>query len=327
MTKIEVQQPLLNMDMTYMRNAAQKQTEIYKYKTQRTEEYIRFEVEKAYLQIDLAYKAVAVLEESLTTAKQVAQSSDNYFKQGLIQKSDVLNAQVFIATIETNLTKAKSNIANASDYLSLLMGQNSGNIYIVDNENTTATVTDSVHTIPATRADFMAMQKALDASDVMIKSTKMSYLPKLNAFGSYQLNDASMFGFGANAYLAGIQLSWDIFKGNRTKNLITTKTLERNKLAEELHQQQEQSQLELNKTIRDLKDTETNLKQNKLSVDQAEEALRILQNRYQQGLVTTTDILLSTNQLAQQKLNYQQSLFNLHVTQAYLQLQTNSNTK
>ena len=326
-TKLELQQPLINLDMAYLRTAAQKQTEIYQYKTQRTKEHITFEVKKAYLQLALAYKAVAVLEESLTTAKQVHQSAENYLKQGLVQKSDVLNAEVFVATVESNLTKAKSNIANASDYISLLMGQTGGMTYTVESNSTIEKVADSVHIVPALRSDFLAMQKALDASDLMIKSSKMNYLPKLNAFGSYQLNDASMFGFGANAYLAGVQLSWDIFKGNRTKNSIVTKNFERNKLAEELKQQKDQGQLELNKAFRDLHDAEANVKQSMAAVDQAGEALRILQNRYRQGLATTNDILLSTNQLSQQKLNYQQALFNVNVTQAYLQLLTTSNTK
>ena len=100
------------------------------------------------------------------------------------------------------------------------------------------------------------MQKAIEASDLMIKSGKMSYLPKLNAFGSYQFNDKQVLGFGANAYLAGVQLSWDIFKGNSTKNSMATQTLERNKLSEQLTQQKDQSQLELDKAYRDLADAQ-----------------------------------------------------------------------
>jgi outer membrane protein TolC len=45
-----------------------------------------------------------------------------------------------------------------------------------------------------------------------------------------------------------------------------------------------------------------NIVQLQKSIEQAEEALRILQNRYQQGLVSTNDILLAQTQLSQQKL-------------------------
>ena len=102
-------------------------------------------------------------------------------------------------------------------------------------------------------------------------------MPKLNAFGSYQLNDSRMLGFGTNAYLAGVQLSWDIFKGNSTKNNIASQTLQRNKLTEQLAQQKEQSQLELNKAFRDLADAQFEIKQQTLAIDQAAESLLILQ--------------------------------------------------
>jgi outer membrane protein TolC len=311
------------MDMLYKRKAAAKQTVLYQYKTQRTKEYLIFEVQKAYLQLQLAYDAVKVLEEALQTTKSVYTFTDNHFKQGLIQKSDLLNAQVQVTTVETNLARANSNIRNASDYLSLLMGQPDGVVYTAENTLQTALMEkDTATKIAANRADFVAMQKAIEATDLMIISNKKSYLPKLNAFGTYQLNDNSMLGFGANAYMAGVQLSWDIFKGNSTKNTIATQTLERKKLADQLAQQQEQSQLELNKAYRDLADAQFDMQQQKASIEQATESLTILQNRYNQGLVNTTDVLMATTQLSQQKFALAQAMFNANVTRAYLQLLT-----
>ena len=327
-TKLELQQPLINMDLLYQRKAAAKQTELYQYKTQRTKEYLTFEVQKAYLQLQLAYDAEKVLDEALKTSKSVYTFTDNHFQQGLIQKSDVLNAQVQITTVETNLAKAKSNIRNASDYLSLLMGQGNGTIYKVNEPaQIAASATDSATKIAGSRADFLAMQKAIEASDLMIKSNKMSYLPKLNAFGSYQLNDSQMFGFGSNAYFAGVQLSWDIFKGNKTKNTIAKQTLERNKLTEQLSQQKDQSQLELDKSLRDLADAQFDIKQQKKAIEQASESLLILQNRYQQGLVNTTDVLMAATQVSQQKFALAQAEFTKNVTKAYLQLLTASINK
>ena len=230
--------------------------------------------------------------------------------------------------METNIAKAKSNIRNASDYLSLLMGQPDGVVYKTDNNmQIPVAINDTSTKIAANRSDFLAMQKAIEASDLMILSNKKSYLPKLNAFGSYQLNDSRMLGFGANAYIAGVQLKWDIFKGNSTKNTIATQTLERNKLSETLVQQKEQGQLELNKAYRDLADAQFDIQQQKSSIEQATESLTILQNRYQQGLVNTTDVLMATTQLSQQQFALAQAVFTSNVTRAYIQLLTTSTNK
>jgi outer membrane protein TolC len=329
MTKLEIQQPILNIDMLYARKSARKQTEVYQYKTQRTKEYLTFEVQKAYLQLQLANDAEKVLEDALITAKSVYTNTDNYFKQGLIQKSDLLNARLQVTMIENNLAKAQSNIRNVSDYLSLLMGQKAGVVYqIADSAfQDDQTTPDTAQQVGASRSDFMAMQKAIEASDLMIKSSQMSYLPKLNAFGNYQYNDSRLTGFGANAYLVGVQLSWDIFKGNKTKNTIKVQKLERDKLSEQLAQQKDQGQLELNKAYRDLGDARFEMQQGKTAVEQAAESLRILQNRYEEGLVNTTDVLMAETQLSQQKFALAQARFTMNLTRYYLQFLTATTNK
>jgi outer membrane protein TolC len=327
MARLEVLQPLINMDMLYQRRGAEKQTEVYKYKTQRTKEYLTFEVQKAYLQLQLSYTAVSVLEDALQMTKDIYTYTDNHFKQGLIQKSDVLNAQVQVATLTSNLAKANSNIRNASDYLGVLMGEKPGTVYRTTGDITAQEPLPGLpQNVASSRADFMALQKAIEASDMMIKSNRMSYLPKLNAFGNYQYDDSRLTGFGASAYLVGVQLSWNIFNGNRTRNTITKQKLERDKLTTQLAVQKDQSQLELDKAYRDLADAQAEITRGNAAIEQASEALRILQNRYEQGLVNTTDVLLAQTQLSQQRFSLAQAQFTANITQVYLQfLTTNAN--
>jgi len=324
LTKAEWQQPILNMDMFYMRKAANEQRAIYAFKSQRTKEYLAFEVRKAYAQLQLAWQAKDVTEETVKAINSIYTSTNNRFEKGYLQKSDVLNVQVQVAAAESQLAMTKSNVQNASDYLSLLMGTKAGAIYHVDLISGTTT-SDSIATeVPSTRADFQAMQSAVTAQDMMMKSGKMSLLPKLNGFAEYYINDKEAFGFGSNSYLAGAQLSWTLFNGMATQNKVAQQRIERDKTVEQLKYQKEQSQLELNKTLRQREDALLSLKQFETAVSQASEALRILQNRYQQGLVTTNDILQSQTVVSQQKLNYAQALFNLNTTQAYLQFLTST---
>ena len=322
MTKAEWQQPILNMDMLYMRRAAHEQTSIYALKTKRTKEYLTFEVQKAYAQLQLAQQAQVVLEDALKTVNSIFTSTQNRFEKGFLQKSDVLNVQVQVNAMERQFAEAKSNVQNASDYLSVLMDKPTGIVYTV-NLIENITVVDSIETkIPENRADFQAMQSAVAAHDLMISSGKMAYLPKLNAFAEYLLNDAEVLGFGSNSYLVGAQLSWTLFNGTTTRNKIEEYRIERNKTAEQMQYQKNQSQVELNKTLRQLQDARFSLLQYETAVSQATEALRILQNRYDQGLVATNDILQSQTQLAQQKLYQAQAMFTFNTTQAYLQFLT-----
>lgn len=325
-TQIAIQQPLINLDLWTQRKAASKQIELYQFKTQRTKEYLSFEVEKAFLQLQLAQDAVKVLKEARQTSNAVYSFTEDHYKQGLIQKSDLLNAKLQATTVETNLAQAKSNIATASDYLSLLMGKPTGIIYtIVNNENLATPFNDTALKVADTRSDFLAMQKAIEANNLMMAAARKSRLPKLNAFANYQLNDAKALGFGANSYLVGLELSWNIFKGNSTKNAIATQKLEGNKLSEQLQQQKDQGQLELNKAYRDLSDASFNVQQQQTAVVLAKESLVLLQNRYQLGLVNTTDILTAATTLSQKQFDLSQSIFNKQVTQAFIKYLTANN--
>ncbi|HTI92290.1 MAG TPA: TolC family protein, partial [Puia sp.] len=297
-------------------------------KGQRTKEGVVFEVSRAYMQLQLALATVRVLEEALATAGALYRYTGDRVDQGMLNKADVLNAKVQVTTTESRLAEANSQVKNASDYLSLLMGRAYGTFYAVDSnsmQETGTVITDSV--LPAGRADLIVLQKAIEASDLGIRSRKMSALPRLNAFGSYQLNDSRMFGFGANAYLAGIQLSWDIFKGNSIRNKIATQTLERNKLAEELSLRKDQSSLELNKAQRQLADTRYRIRQEQAAAASAAEAFRILKDRYEQGLAGSTDVLLAQTQLSQQQLALAQAIFDHRVTIAYIRFLTANSVK
>jgi outer membrane protein TolC len=327
MAKAEWLQPILNMDMRAMRQAAKEQQTVYVFKTKRTEEYITFEVQKAYAQLQLAHQAERVIEEAFRTVNAIYTATNNRFEKGYLQKSDLLQVQVQVKTTENKLAEAKSNILNASDYLGLLMGAPAGVTYQVDSTMEEATVPSVQATVSADRADFRAMQAAVNMHDKMVSSGKMAYLPKLNGFGEYMVNDSDAFGFGSNAYLVGAQLSWTLFNGTATRHKIAEQRIERHKAAEQLALQKEQAQLELNKTARQVHDARFFLQQQETAVEQSAEALRIVQNRYQQGLVSTNDVLQAQSLLAQQKLMLAQTRYQYNTTHAYHLFLTATSTK
>lgn len=316
--QVEAKLPLLNMDMIYARKGAKGQEEVYKYKTERAKEYIEFEVRKAYTQLQMSYQARNILQKSLADVKQIHQSVSNFYNQGLVQKSDVLNAQVQVNTIETALAKAESNIQNASDGLRLLMGlETSSDVYTTDSLSQEISLYHD-RELSSYRSDIMALNKAVDATNMMVKSSKMAFLPRINAFGSYSLNDSKAFKFGNDSYLVGINLSWTIFSGNQNRSKMKSAQFERDKMQEELNLHIRKEELELNKTKRDLNDSQIEINKQRASVEQAEEALRILSNRHREGLASTTDLLMAQAQFSQQKLMLSQSIMSYNITEAYL---------
>ena len=120
-TRVEIKQPLFNLDGISRRKAAKSQWEAAALSSERTREYMVLEVEQAYMQLQLAYKAVEVLQKARKTAQQNLKQARNQFQQGILQKSDVLAVEVRVVEITNQLQSAVSNVENASNYVSVLM--------------------------------------------------------------------------------------------------------------------------------------------------------------------------------------------------------------
>lgn len=323
-TKIEVLQPLINVDGLYGRQAAKSKMEAFQLQTERTGEYLALEVNKSFMQLQLAYKAVKVLEKANATADANLKLIENYFKQGILQKTDVLSVQVRVNEIKNQLQYAKSNVQNASDYLAFLLNEdNTNKVYKpLEELDNTISISSNNTTLSGNRKDILAMDKSSEAYAKMYQSSKMNFLPTLNAFGSYELYDDTLFGTNAQGYLVGAQLSWKVFDGYKSIGKMEKAKAEYQKAEVENQQYKSQSQLELNKTNRQLKDAENKVNLEKLALEQSQEAYRIRSNRFTQGLEKTTDLLQAETQMFQKELQLLQAVFEYDFTQEYLQFLT-----
>lgn len=319
-TKIQVLQPLVNLDGVFGRQAAKSKMEAMQLQSERTKEFLELETGKAFMQLQLAYKAVNVLEKAALTADANLKLVDNYFKQGLLQKTDVLSVQVRVNEIKNQVQLAKSNVRNASDYLAFLMQEDlNGKVYRPTEElENSISIAETNLGLTDTRKDIMAMMKSTDAYEAVLKSAKMNFLPRLNAFGTYELYDNKLFGAEAKGYLVGVQLSWNVFDGYKSIGKKQKALADYQRAEAASTQYKAQSQLELNKTSRQLNDSGHKVSLAKLALEQSQEAYRIRNNRFKQGLEKTSDLLGSETQMFQKELEYLQSVFEYNFTQQYL---------
>jgi outer membrane protein TolC len=319
-TTFEFQQPLINMDGFYQRKAAKNKMEAMSLQTERVKDYMAFEVNKAYMQLQLAYKAVDVFEKALKTAEANYKLANDSYEQGLLQRADVLQVEVRVSEVKNQLQKARSNVKNASNYLSFLMND-SGDVILKPADSlqlNDMSLKNEQSQLSENRSDIKAMSLVMEAQESVYKSDKMSFLPTLNAFGNYQLFDDNLFQFGANGYLIGAELKWNILNGTKRfgKSQTSRATYEKSKL--EYEQYLSQSQLELNKTKRLLEDAKNKVALTELALQQSEEALRIRTDRFKEGLEKTSDVLMVETLFAQKQLEYYQTVYEYNSTKAYL---------
>jgi len=321
-TRIVVQQPLLNFDGLYQRKAAKAKLSATELQSERKQDYIQLSVDKAYMQLQLAYKTVEVLKKAKKAALENKRLANNSFKQGYLQKSDVLAVEVRVTEIDNQLQYAKSNIKNASNQLSVLMNDES--YQILQPSDSLVIITNDINfeSLPENRKDILAISSASEAYEQAYKADKMSFLPRLNAFGTYELHDDEVFQGDAEGYLFGAELRWDIFEGSKRFGKAKKSKAEYEKSKLELNQYKAESQVELNRAKRMLQDAKNNLELTALALEQSNESLRIRTNRFEQGLEKTTELLMAETQYAQKQLEYYATIFQHNYALAYVQFLT-----
>lgn len=317
-TKISVEQPLINLDGFYQRKAAKTTMEAKDLQAMRTRDYLDFEAQKAFGQLQLAHRAVQVLEKAYEAANANLNTAQNSYDQGLLQKADLLEVKVRVTEVENQLNSAKSNVKNASDYLAFLMNEQRNVVYEPTEELMPTDLGGPTEATLENRADVKAMDLVSEAYKANMRAENMTFLPRLNAFASYEMYDDQIFRADAKGYIIGASLSWDVFKGAQRFAKVGKSKTNYEKAKQEYEQYVAKSSMELQRTRRMVEDAHNRLQTSKLAMDQSEESLRIRTNRFREGLEKTTDLLMAEAMYAEKQLAYYQTIFEYNQAQSLL---------
>ncbi|HQK97887.1 MAG TPA: TolC family protein [Bacteroidia bacterium] len=320
-TKVEVLQPLINADGILERRAAKIKMQAYSLKSERTKQYLQMEIQKAYIQLQLVYKAYDVLKIAERSAANTEKMIRDYYDQGYVQKTDVLNVEVHVGELKNQIALAQSNIHNASTYLSFLLGENLGEKVFLPQEklDTTSVSPETNDKLNEMRSDIKAMQLSAEAYNKIYQSKKFNFLPRLNAFGTYEIYDDQIFGTDAEGYLIGVQLSWNIFDGYKSIGKLEKSRAEYNHSGLELQQYKSQSQMELSVANRKVLDAYNTVNNKRNGFLQSKEAYRIRSDRFAQGLEKANDVLQSETQSSMKELEYYQSIYEYNLSKLNLE--------
>lgn len=322
-TKAEIKQPLINIDGFFGRAAAADGLSAMKHKMERTRNYITFMVKISYYELNLQEESLDVIEEALEAARANRKLVKDYYDEGMITKADFLKAEVHVSDLESQRLEALNRVKTANDKLLVLLGLEAGQKVVttdsLDKPSNRAADFEA-SSIIANRSDILARKYRVESLKNMKTSNWAKFLPRINAFGSYEFNDTEVFGTNAESWMVGLNLQWNVFNGFQNIAAIQKSEAEIKKAKAEYTKAKIEGINDIDAAYRSLETAKQQLALAETAVDQADESLRIINDRYAEGLEKTSDLLIAEATASGTKLKHLQSLYFYNVSLFKLEL-------
>ena len=323
-TALRIEQPLVNFDKWAQRSALNSLKEAQGLQNQFDKKALLLEVEKLFMQLQLAYKGVEVIEKTREIAKKNYEDINNFYEEGLLVMPDVLDAEVRLNEIENEYLSAKNQLKTLSDYLLFLMNEDSSKIISPDSKLELKVLGLKEQSQIKNREDVMAIDKRIEAQNKVQNATKLAFLPSLNAFGNVQWFSDQVFETGNRNFFIGASLNWNIFEGGKRIAKLQEEKASLEEVQLEASKYRSQSYLELEKARRQFEIAEQQLQRNRISLEQAEKAYKIRKDRFGEGLERTIDLLQAEQQQSNKRLAYSRSIYEFNYAQLYVQFLANN---
>lgn len=295
-TSVIVKQPLFNggkeMLGYKMAGAGYEQATL---EVKGASEEILFQTVKAYFDSLLAREGLKVSEEALVTAEKNLTMVNQQFAEGLVVKSDLLRVQVHTTSLREQLFTAEAQFQLAVAQLNLMLGDATGSYIPADKleggECPDLSLEELISIALQDRPDLAAFTFKEKIGELQLKMGKTGFLPNLNAQGQYDYHGETVLDEGADSYTVAVAFSLNLFNGTHDFYQVKQSKSNLNMIKNNHAAKRDMVILEVKKAYYDLQSAEKRLITSKEAVAQAEEGLRILEKRYQEGAAGIIDLL------------------------------------
>jgi outer membrane protein len=266
---------------------------------------VALSVKQQYFAILAAREAEAAAKVALDLANQQLGASVAKVRAGAAIISDSLRSAIAVGNAQLTLLTAQNNIRNSSLALTRLVGSSTPvTAAASDTADFAVTPIDSASIVmlATTGPTVRSAEASLSSANAAVKSAKAAYYPSLTTSLRYGGSGYDMYygvGSGQLAYSNTFSVSlsmplWDGFARNEAVNraqVTVSSDVAQVRDAKLLAQQNIETQ------ISTLRSAEERIHIQQLSVEAAQEDLRVQQQRYALGSSTLLDVTTSLNSL------------------------------
>lgn len=309
---------------------AKKMIEAAGHQLDRTDQEIVFRVVRSYYQLLLATKQLEVAEQAVKTGQSIMDRSQSRFDSGLAVQADLLTAKVRMAARQQETIRARNNLEMARAELNTAMG-----IALDAPAQPSEALAERALPVPAlqevekqalaNRPDLKRVQSEEAAQRQSVAMAKSAFGPRVNAFAGWEMdNPTFVAGGGGNNWLGGVEVQFDIFEGGAKRAELSRQRAVEEKALAMKQVASDGVRLDVRRAYYNLDSARQEVEVARAAIAQAQESLRINQDRYDSGLTTITDLLGAEEATRRSQTDYWEAVYRFHTSYADLELASGS---
>lgn len=301
--------------------ASQTYYDLAKAELQNTVSKTVLSVQKAFYSVLLAKAVLDITDSSFTNAQENFNNVKALYEQGMVSEFDKLQAEVQVENIRPVVLRMENVLKSAKDGFKITLGIDqaeeidvSGEIILeplyMENEN------ELIEEAMQSNYNIKSLDLKKQVDEAFIQLDVAGYWPTLAGFANYSYAGTSdAWNYQNYSYSTiGLNLSINLWQGNRTKNKVEQSTITFKQTEEQLLQLKDFTTLEVKSRIQELIRVKSLVEVQERTVQLAERAYEIAKVRYTEGTGSQLELRNSDQELRNARLNRVQAIYSYLVT-------------
>ncbi|MBN1222044.1 MAG: TolC family protein [Candidatus Aminicenantes bacterium] len=300
------------------------------YNLKSTEEYVRqsenvtvFNTKRAFYGCLLAKEFVRVAELALKDAEDLHKNIKSQYEVGIASQFDLLRSEVRVVNLKPQLIQAKNSFETAKLNLKTLLGMDisvpievKGNLVY---KPISPELEESVIMALQNRPEINQLMYQRKITEEMKKIARAEKLPTLALSGTFNYW-GDQFSFKRenwqDYYSINLVLSWSLFNGFGPSARMAQAESSLREIDLTMKGLRDSVEFDVNQSVLKIEETKETLLSQEKNVEQAEEALRIANLNFAEGMITVLDVSSAQTALTQARVNYSLALHDYFIALA-----------
>ena len=303
---VQLTQVLFNSQINYGLAALKVNTEIVEIQNRMVNQDVKQQVASTFFNLQAITKQLVFVNGNIANMDKLIKNMDAMVQQQLMIQTEVDKLQINKLSLVNSRESLQASKDQLETYLKILIGMDPKEPISIEADMLVekSILVDNAE-IKYPELDLIAAQKKMNQEER--KGTNMAYLPNLSFYASYNYNynmkPDDNYRVGIQGAFLGLKMDWTLFDGLEKYHKQKVNAFNSEKLANQEVYAQQQLDMKTANLKRQIEVQSNSLEVSKEQMRLAERVYDQTKARFEQGTISSNDLITADNSLQQAQTN------------------------